>query len=69
MSKDIIKMKDKDGNVEREYRPAVFLINTKTEKGTPRLCTLIPDTQTIALAGGEEFLIALIPVEMYKEGD
>jgi hypothetical protein len=61
-----ITMKDQNGNVVAEYRETVFLVNTYHDDGTPRLCTLIQDDQTISLAGGEHFMTALIPVGMYK---
>lgn len=50
------------------YDLAVFSINTKTENGTPRLCTMFPhDRHEIELAGGEEFMTGYIPRQMYKD--
>lgn len=47
------------------YELKVFLIHSKNPDGSPGLCKLIPDDQTIDLAGGEEFMTCYVPRVMF----
>jgi hypothetical protein len=63
-----IQLKDSAGNIVREYKEVVLLVNTYHADGTPRNCTLIADDHTVDLAGGEHFIIALVSKDVMKMG-
>lgn len=60
-------MPDKIKIEDRVYQAVVFMVHTRTPNGTPQLVKLIHDTQTVELAGGEEFVIGYMPIEEIKD--
>lgn len=61
-----IQVPDGQGGLQW-YDAQVFLINTKDEKGAPRLCTRLPDGHTIDLDSGEEFMICYMNRKMLEK--
>lgn len=46
------------------YELSIALVHTKHPDGSPALCKLIRDNDTIDLAGGEEFFTFFLPVDV-----
>jgi hypothetical protein len=53
---------------DKFYKLSVLMIHSKNSDGSPGLCKLIPDDQTVHLAGGEEFMTCYVPEVMFQEG-
>lgn len=53
-----IKMQD---GRRQDYVWVVLKVNTVDEQGRPEECTVITDDRMVELAGGEEFVTALVP--------
>jgi len=61
-----IELRDKTGK-KRRYKLSVALIKGKNILGHPMELTLIDDSQTVTLQGGEEFMTIFVPIEMFEK--
>lgn len=52
---------------DKFFKLSVMMIHSKNADGSPGLCKLIPDDQSVDLAGGEEFMTVYVPEVMFKK--
>lgn len=66
MSKKRRPMPEKIMVMGMQHRLTVFQIISKDGDGIPLECEMIRDRKTVGIEGGEEFMIAYIPVQMHR---
>lgn len=64
----VVQIKNQQTGQKTDYVLALFKIVKKRNDGSPWICEMLLETDTVHLQGGEEFMTAFVPAEMIGNG-